>query len=197
VPILPDDVSTQAVRGRLLEGYEEIEAANWNQMIQKKQFGVVDASFTWALYTGGRINIANKAASLQVQESETEVRKKTDELQCELVERYYGMVLAQQAEKVRNEVLQSMQNHLNDAEKLMQQGQISNTEYLHAKSVFNDADREHKKALRQIAIVNQALINTMAVEEGQTIAPVSNLFCVENIEPLGYFIDKAQVNSPC
>lgn len=195
MPFLPDEVSTSAVRQQLLEGLNTINASEWNQIIQKKQFGTVSAGFSLPLYTGGKIRTANKAAEIHVEEAEIETQQKFHELSCELIERYYGLVLAQHAQKIRREVLQTMQEHLNDAEKMMNQGIIARAEYLHAKVYCSEAERELKKVNRQVDIITDALLNTMAVDESIALYPVSNLFYLSEIESLEYFWDNASSTS--
>lgn len=196
MPFLPDDVSTAAVRQQFLDGLEEINAAEWDKTIQKKQFGTVSANFTLPLYTGGKIRTANAAAKIKIQEAEAENNQKVQELSCELIERYYGLVLAKNAQKIREEVLDIMSNHLNDAEKLMNEGIIAKAEFLHAKVYHSAADRELKKINRQVNIVNDALLNTLAIRENTEITPISNLFFFKNIETIDYYWEKAQLNSP-
>lgn len=196
MPILPDDISTNAVRGQLLDGLNTIEAKNWNQIIQKKQFGVVNAAFNLPIYTGGKIRTANKASKIKVEEALIESTQKFHELSCELIERYYGLVLAQHALKIRKEVTITMQAHHDDAEKMMNQGIIAKAEYLHAKVYSSGAEREMKKVYRQVNIINDALLNTLAMKEEITISPLSNLFYISEIEPIAYFWDYARINSP-
>jgi len=195
MPYLPDNISTAAVREQFLDGLNTIESQDWNQTIQKKQFGVVNASFTLPLYTGGKIRTANKAAKIKVEEAKIESTHKLHELSCELIERYYGLVLAQHAQKIRLEVKQTMQSHLDDAEKMMNEGIIAKAEYLHAKVYCSEADRELKKINRQVDILNDALLNTLAINEKTPIIPVSNLFYIKEIKPIEYFWDNATTNS--
>jgi len=196
MPFLPDDVSTAAVRQQFLDGLEEINASDWNQTIQKKQFGTVTANFTLPLYTGGKIRTANTAAKIKIQEAKAENNQKVQELSCELIERYYGLVLAKNAKKIREDVLEIMSHHLVDAEKLMNEGIIAKAEFLHAKVYHSEAERELKKVNRQVNIVNDALLNTLAIKENTEITPISNLFYFKNINPIDYYWEKTQLNSP-
>jgi len=196
MPFLPDDVSTMVVRQQLLDGLNTVNTTDWDVMIQKKQFGVVNAGFTMPLYTGGKIRIANEAAEIKVEESQIESEQKFHEVTCELIERYYGLVLAKQAQKIREDVMHTMQAHLNDAEKMMNEGIIAKAEYLHAKVYFSDADRELKKVTRQVDIVNDALLNTLAIEQDANVMPASNLFYIKELEPIDFYWDNAEKNSP-
>lgn len=196
MPILPDDISTAAVRQEFLNGLDEINNAEWDKTIQKKQFGTVSAGFTLPIYTGGKIRTANKAATIKVKEAQLEEKQKFHELTIELVERYYGLVLANNALQIREDVLNTMQDHLNDAEKLMNEGLIAKAEYLHAKVYLSSADREYKKTKRQVNIVNDALRNTLAIEDETILSPVSALFYTNQIKPITFYWDNAISSSP-
>ena len=196
MPYLPDDISTTAIRGKMLEGLDAVNNGEWIQTIQEKQFGMVNAGFVMPIYTGGKINAANKAAKIKFEASELESVQKAYELSCELVERYFGLIMANQAVKVRQTVKEGMLKHFDDAQKLAKEGMIAQVEVLNAKVYFADADRELKKSERQVEIVNEGVLNTVAETSNPKINPLSELFFVETIEPLDFFKKKALVNSP-
>jgi len=196
MPFLPDDVSTAVVRGKMLEGLQTVNNAEWIQTIQEKKFGMVNAGFVMPLYTGGKINAANKAAKIKFEASEIETVQKSHELTSELVERYFGLILANQAVKVRQEVKAGMQKHFDDAQKLAKEGMIAQVEVLNAKVYFADADRELKKSDRQVEILNEAVLNTVAESEKSTIHPLSELFYIDKIESLDFYKQKSLENSP-
>jgi len=196
LPVLPDNISTQAVRSSLLSGEAKINAAEWDKMIQEKQFASVNANVVWPLYTGGKINAANKAAQINAEEAGLKEKQKEGELLSELASRYYGLVLAEQACKVRGQVADAMKKHLFDSQKLSEQGQIAKVEFLHAQVASSDADRELKKANREASIVERALLNTLAVEDTTEIIAASKLFILKNIENEDFFVNLALQNNP-
>ncbi len=196
LPVLPDNLSTQAVRAKLLEGEAKINASEWNQMIQEKQFVAVNANFVWPLYTGGKINAANEASKIQEEETTLGKKQRQGELLSELATRYYGLVLAEQACKVRGQVADAMKRHLFDSEKLTEQGQIAKVEFLHAQVANADAERELKKSQRDISIVRRALENTLAITDSSNFTPASPLFILKKYEPEDYFISLALANNP-
>jgi outer membrane protein TolC len=165
-------------------------------MIQEKQFAAVNAGFIWPLYTGGKINAANKASAIYQEEAGLEKKQKQGELLSELATRYYGLVLAEQACKVREQVSEVMKKHLFDSQKLSEQGQIAKVEHLHAQVANSDAERELKKANREVTIVKRALQNTMAVDDSSDLIPASKLFILKNIEDENFFISMALKNNP-
>ncbi|HZK96316.1 MAG TPA: TolC family protein, partial [Prolixibacteraceae bacterium] len=196
MPFLPDDVSTAVIRGKMLEGLETVNNGEWIKTIQEKKFGMVNAGFVMPLYTGGKINAANKAAKIKFEASEIETIQKSHELTSELVERYFGLILANQAVEVRQEVKTGMQKHFEDAQKLAKEGMIAQVEVLNAKVYFADADRELKKSDRQVEILNEAILNTVAESEESTINPLSELFYIDKIESLDFYKLKSKENSP-
>ena len=196
VPGLPDDIATQVIRGKLAQGLEGIENGNWNQMIQKKQFGTVAATFQWPLFTGGKIQAANKAANIGEKDAAENSRQKEGEVITELVERYYGLCLARQAVSVRREVLTGLQQHLEDAEKMESEGLIAHTDVLHAHVFQAEAHRELNKAVQTADILGRALQNTLVLDDSLRLEPASELFCLDSIETENHFRELAENNNP-
>jgi outer membrane protein TolC len=196
MPILPDNVSTAAMRSKILEGEALVKAGEWDKLIQEKQFASVNANVVWPLYTGGKINAANKASQIYEEEAGLRQEQKKGELLSELATRYYGLVLAEQACKVRTQVAEAMKKHLFDSQKLSEQGQIAKVEFLHAQVANSDAERELKKANREATIVKRALQNTMAVSDSSDLSPASQLFILKSVEDENFFIELALRNNP-
>lgn len=193
---LPDEMSTSAVRQQLLEGLDAVNGAEWDQTIQKERFASLSANVVWPFFTGGKINAANEASRINKEDAGFQKEQKQAELLSELVTRYYGLVLSKESEQVRQQVLEAMEKHLYDSQKLSEQGQIARVEELHAEVARADADRELKKARRQSTIIERSLQNTLTFSESDSIIPVSKLFLLKNIEDVSSFIELAKINSP-
>ncbi|GAO28124.1 TolC family protein [Geofilum rubicundum] len=196
MPVLPDDVSTQVVRQQLSDGLLKVENGEWDKLIQQSQFGTVSAGVTWPLFTGGKINAAHAAARIRISEAAQVERQKTGELMSQLVERYFGLALALEAEQVRSEVLDAMAAHLSDAEKLYEEGMLAKAELLHAQVYHAQADREYKQSVRKRRVLNEALANTMAESPEIHYQPLTALFFNNNIESVDFFKQQAQASNP-
>ena len=196
MPILPNDYSTKAIRGKLAEGLQQIESAEWNKMIQKKEFAMIAANAQWPLYAGGKIRIANKLSKIEKQEADEALIQKQGELSSELVERYFGLCLANQAINVRMDVLNGVKHHLDDAIKLQNDGMIANADVLQAKLYYANAERELKKAERNAYTLNQALLNTLSLDNETNVIPSSELFYLDSIETVDFFLTMAIKNKP-
>lgn len=196
MPYLNDEMSTAAVRKQLLDGQAQLEASNWEKVIQEKQFGTVDATFQWVLFAGGKVRAANKVSQLQQDESEFYVKQKEGELLCNLVQQYYGLCLAQEVTQVRKDVLDGMIQHVSDAQNLFNEGQISDAELLHAKMYQADAEREYLKAMYTEKLIKSALINTLADKNYTDVSTINSLFVLDSIQSLEYFIQLADEKNP-
>lgn len=89
MPYLPAEISTPLVREQLAAGLQKVENGNWDKLIQKGQFGTLSAGVQWPLFTGGKINAANRAAQIRVNEASFVERQK----KCSLADSIGGTLL--------------------------------------------------------------------------------------------------------
>ncbi|MBR6164235.1 TolC family protein [bacterium] len=127
--------------------------------IQKQNLWYLGAGANWNIFTGGKILAYNSAARANFDGANQKLREKTNELTVELIKRYYGLRLAEDVVKVREQVLESVQGHLEDALKLEKAGIIARTERLHAEVALSEAERELKAAIRDKNVVEKSLYN--------------------------------------
>lgn len=193
MPVLSDSLSTVAMQ---TTGLSNLESADWNPVIQKKYFGNVAATLSWPIFTGGKIQIANRVAKIEENETDIVMKQKKNSLMSELAERYFGLCLARQAVIVRKNVLSGMSRHLNDAEKMEQQGLIAKADVLHARVFYAQAQREYSKAIRQVEILSEALDNTLSIDQHTMITPTSDLFYLDSLESIDVFQNQARQNNP-
>ena len=196
VPVLPDNVSTAAVREKLLAAGEEINNANWDQVIQEKNFATVSADVAWPLFTGGKIKGANEAANTELTISREQLRQTEGALLSELATRYYGLTLGIQVMKVRQQMLETAERHYTDAQKLFDHGMIAKVELLHAKVARNEAERQLKEAQRNIDIIRSGLDATLSFDSTITVLPASHLFINKELSDVSHWITKAYHENP-
>lgn len=196
MPTLPDELSTQVVREQLLEAGEEVAAGEWDKMIQEKNFASLTADFTWPILTGGKIKGANQVAAVNVEISQEELRETEGSLLSELVTRYYGLALGVQVAKVREQMLDAMENHYSDAEKLFDNGMIAKVELLHSAVSRNEAQRELKQAQRNIEILRSGLAATLVLDSSVVVEPASYLFINKQLQNIQYWVSTAKKNNP-
>lgn len=173
---------------------QAIQGLDLSLTLQKQQFAVVGASAVVPIYMGGRINAAVNAAKIEIEKSDQEARKAQTDLFAEVVERYYGLALARQVLRVREEVTEGMRHHLEDARKLEANGMIASTEKLYAEMFLAQAEGVQTAAALQIATVNRAL--GASLSQTADYVPITALFVVDELRPLGWFQERVKQNSP-
>lgn len=186
--------ASPTIKDGLTKGLEQIQSAEWVKEIQKDQFGMADININWPLYAGGRIRLANKAAKISMEEADYQFEHTWSQQHVELVQRYYGLQLTRQVADLRKEVMDGMAQHLNDANKMKENGMMAEAERLHAEVAFAEAEREYKKALKDVELMETALRNTLATDK--PLIPVSELFIIPTIKDRQYYIDQALANNP-
>lgn len=167
---------------------------SFESTFQKQDFWLTSLTVTWPLYTGGKVQAANKAAALQVTDAEQTRRQTTGALSSELVRRYFALRLALRARDVRASVLAGLDTHLSHATALEREGQIARVERLHAEVARRDAERQVRSADHDVALARTALASLLASDA--PVDPATGLFMASRIEPLDAFIARAMENHP-
>ena len=169
-------------------------AASWALPLQDCSLGFVGGDVTVPLWMGGKINAANRAARINEQTARSQGIQQRNALVSELVERYYGLALARQVVVVRQQVVDGVRKHLEDAAALEAQGMISRSEKLYVEFKMSEAERDLQNAQSQVETIAAALNSTI----GQTddYQPVTAMFILERIEPLDHFRTLAAERNP-
>ena len=169
-------------------------AASWALPLQDRSLGFVGGDVTVPLWMGGKINAANRAARINEQTARSQGIQQRTALVSELVERYYGLALAQQVVVVRQQVVDGVRKHLEDAAALEAQGMISRSEKLYVEFKMSEAERDLQNAQSQVETIAAALNSTIGRTDDYL--PVTAMFILERIEPLDHFRTLAAERNP-
>lgn len=180
----------------LMTGAMKLFAKDWGMSLglQEKDVFTVGATLTVPLYMGGKINAANRAAQLNLKTVVKQGEQTANALVSELVERYFGLVLAEQVVKVRQQVVDGVGVHLHDAIALEEEGVIARGERLYAEYKLAEAQRELLAARLEVQTIRSALAATLNTP--LECIPVSGMFVTEDMPEVHYFKELAVLNSP-
>ena len=126
-----EGIITPPIASLLNNGLAPLMGADWRYTLQNRHFGFVGATVTMPIYLGGRINIANRVAKLDIESAEIGLNGITAALITELVERYYGVILAREVMAVKRFVVQGVEQHLSDAGAMEEQGVVAHSTVLY------------------------------------------------------------------
>lgn len=178
----------------LTQGLSPITSMDWRYTLQKRSFGVVGATLTLPIYMGGRINIANRAARIALSVASYSLDATKSMLLTELVERYYGVVVARSACAVRQDVVDAIKRHLVDAEAMEEEGIVAHSVVVYAQYKLAEAERDLHDAINKVKVAEAALNTTVGIE--QSINPIDRIFICNNIHNIDYYTDMAIALNP-
>ena len=196
--IIKDGVSagiiTPDVASLLNAGLAPIGSLDWRYTIQKRSFGTVGLSLAAPIYTGGRINIANRAAKLEYEASSYELNATQSALLTELVERYFGVILLRNVVMLRHELVDGVQKHLDDAIAMEQEGILAHSAILYLQYRKSEAERDLAETESKLKVAMRSLMTTMGVDED--VNPNGKLFVYNDIYSIDYYVDASYKLNP-
>lgn len=163
--------------------------------VQGPMFWRANLRVTQPLYTGGKISAAKRAADEEIRTATESRRDVEQSLITDLVRRYYGLQLAEQARNVRAEVLAAMKQHSYNARRLFEEGQIARPEQLHADVAQAEAERELRAAEYDVELARTAL-GLLVRELPQNAEATSPLFLNQDIGPLERYRLDGEATNP-
>lgn len=137
----------------------EAVLGDWNFGLLDHNFGFASANINWTISAGGKINAANEAANLKLDLSENQHQLKKDELTLKLIDYYFKLKLAKEAENLRSEIFKTVEMHNSQADKLFNNGMIAEVETLNAKVSLSNAKRELMAAQKDVSLAITAIQN--------------------------------------
>ena len=188
--MITDPTIIQGIQGLL----NPMMNADWFLKVQDQSLGFVGGEVTLPIWMGGKINAANRAARINEKTAVEQGNQTRNALISELVERYFGLALATQVVAVRQQVVDGVRRHLEDARALERNGMIAQTERLYVEFKMAEAERELANAKLQAETIASALSNTLGRESDWR--PVTAMFLLAKVEDLAYYQDLAQARNP-
>jgi len=179
---------------RNLSGVPDQKQLPSTLVLQNEDFSMIGINFLWPVFTGGKIRAANQAMDANINNSLYQIEQKKNELNTELVERYYGYRLSIKAVGLYKEAYDAMLIHLDHAQKMEENGMISKAQRLYVEFSASNAKMEWQKSIKQANTVKEALSNTIG--DSIEVQPISELFLLKQIESVDFFQQAAVENNP-
>ncbi|WP_237467865.1 TolC family protein [Vibrio stylophorae] len=156
----------------------------------------------WPIFTGGRIDAAQRAARGRLDEAKSHQAMALQGRYDDLSRYYFTVQLAKAVLQTRQEVEQGLAQHLDAAKKLEQQGQIAKVERLQAQAAFDKAIVDRQKAAHDLTMAKAAFAKQINQQTGQQsnqqneLSPGDPLFINAHLPPLHAFIEQTLATYP-
>ncbi|WP_230659653.1 TolC family protein [Psychrobacter sp. I-STPA10] len=152
-------------------------------------------SVLWPVYTAGRTQAINGLLDARTQEQQADALMDSNELYTTLIDRYFNAQLAIIAAYLREDALRTIKDTDHLAQRLLEEGFISEVERLEAKSALAEAKSEAIKARNTAQLAMTALQRLLRTPK--PIKPTTPLFVNSKPLPdLSYFQNLALQNHP-
>ncbi|MGE5411093.1 MAG: TolC family protein [Clostridiales bacterium] len=183
--------------------YSQAAMSQLNQLIppfvetfKKQNYRTATIVGIQPIFLGGKLMAAKDFASEERQSSEIELQKTRNEVMQEAVNNYLSTVLMQNVVKTRKDVLDGINKHKNDAQKLYNEGLIANYHLLRAEVAVADAERNLSDDLNKLELAEIALKNTLGIPEDSQINVSDTLIYSGISDSLNTFLSLANQNQP-
>lgn len=173
----------------ITEGISPLLAADWSFILQKRSAILGAVSLVQPIYMGGKIDAAIASAEIAVNSARYKLQATINSKLTELVELYYGVIIAQMAVDLRQKSVDGLHSHLQDAQALEQEGMIPNSEVLYVKYKLSEAERDLHLAHSKLTIAQEALSRLLGCNASEKLT--NRIFIVESIYPIDYYTENA------
>jgi len=154
-----------------------------------------EVSFTWPIYTGGKISATQQAAEYVQGQSEAELMITDENITVQLVRVYFGQELSRRVLDIQTEVRDGLELHYQNAVKMQKQGFISRSQLLQAQVARDEAERNYQKALSGYATTSSVLAK-MLHHEGPVDTSTPLFMVVGPIGDAKQYTESALVLNP-
>ncbi len=157
------DESQEAIYNKIVTGAGKLPA--YNIIIDQQNYPNLNVVATQPLFMGGKIIAGKKFADAELFYANEELRKVSNDVVKETVERYYGVVLLQQVVKVRKEVVRGMKHHERQATRAIEIGVIPKHELLRAQVAVANAERDLTDDENKLELAKMALKSSLGLPD--------------------------------
>lgn len=144
----------------------------------------------WVAFSGGKRYYADRVAQRMVDVAQVNSERVGATEEVLLVERYYGLALAQQTTEVCRRRYEAMVHHYDDALRMEQVGLIDKAARLTAQVAMEEASREWQNAVNVEQVRQMALKQLLGMtDDAVQMVPTSPLFAMTELPAEALFVE--------
>lgn len=150
---------------------------------------------TLPVFTGGAIDATQKTAKYAVEEAEAVRQSQINNLDAELIGKYFGLQLAFSLQKLRDATLAEENQELARADQFEKEGMISSVERMGVKVARDAAERESLKARNNVRTAKMELRRLLLSDNVASLS--TPLFVLRGpLAPMEEWVELALKNNP-
>ena len=166
----------------------------FDMTFQDELFYNLSANLILPLYTGGKISANSKAKETEYEISKMQYDITVNSTITSVIESYFTAKLAQEAMNIRENYLNDINKHCENAQKLFDVGMISKTNKLRADVALAEAQREYDKSVRDYELSLVVLSNVIGKSiEDDNLSTKLNL--LEELKDINFYLQTSYSNN--
>jgi outer membrane protein TolC len=159
------------------QAYQQLDGLipPFSETLKERDYNTATLIAVQPIFLGGKLVAAKKAAKADKEATEFEYDHVSNGILKTAVEQYINVLLLKHVVETREFVLEGMNMHLSDAEKLYKQGLIAKYNLLRAQVAVADADKKSFDDKNNLDLAKLALKKTLALDESMSVQTVDSL----------------------
>ncbi len=164
--------------------------------LKEQQYPSASILVVQPLFTGLRITAAARAAKADRQATQYDLERIKNDLTKEAIQQCLNLIITKDLIEIRRSVLSGMEQHLQKARVLSEQGMIAKYHLLRAKVAVAEAERNLISDQNRYALVQLAIKNYSMIEDSITIEMKNSMVYVPIKDSIDKFCKMAENNQP-
>ncbi|MCL2334763.1 MAG: TolC family protein [Endomicrobia bacterium] len=190
--IISASVASNAGATPGLAGALDASLPSFEKKMLDDTFVRVMATFVQPIFTGFKASANTEVKKLRKDAAEINLDNAKNSVITSVVEDYYRLMLARQTADIRAELQASLENHVENAQKLYDHGIISKSNLLRAEVALADAKRDYQKALMDAELAAILLSSALGAAANQDFDLAGPMEMLPGQQDPSFYVSKAE-----
>ncbi|MDD5363448.1 MAG: TolC family protein [Ignavibacteria bacterium] len=168
----------------------------FQDQLKKQDYWTTTITGMQPLFMGGKLLSAKNIAEQDKELAESELAKTKNEVTSDVISNYLNVVLIQNVVKVREDILNGMIKHRNDAKRIFEEGVIAKNQYLRSEVAVADAERNLSDEQNRLSLAIIAFRNALGYKNNEPVEVDDTLVFKSISDSLKSFKESAYLNQP-
>lgn len=169
---------------------------SFEKILKKQDYRTASIIGIQPLFVGGKLISAKKYTADEKHSAEIELKQVKDEVIKETIQSYLAVVLLNDVIKTRQDVLDGMNRHKGQAEKLFKEGIIANYHLLRAEVAVADAEVSLMEDKNKLSVALLSFKNIIGKDQNDDVEISDSLLYSETKDNLDTLITEAMNDQP-
>lgn len=190
-----NDAQKVALRNQLAAQYDQL-IPSFDLNLKEQDYWSASFTGVMPLFYGGKLIAAKKYASLEEESASLELEQVKHEVANDVANTYLGVALLRNVVNLRKQVLNTIQKHRDEANRLFDEGIIANYDLLRAEVALSEAERKLFDDKNNLTLALAALERATGIENISVSQIADTLKSPATEQEENYYYNLANAQQP-